>query len=224
MSTKSVDEPDNLGHFIPISWLEVGLQCSKAIGKVKRVDHTYGTGFLIPGNLFITNHHVLSTREDAKSAIVQFNYQHDAEGRAYEPVNFELDPDSCFKTSTENDWTLIRIKGEANKDWGAIGLKSVDIGTKGYANIIQHPGGETKQIALYHNIITYVDDTRVQYLTDTLPGSSGSAVFDSQWRLIAIHHSGGWLTEASTRKRVYRNEGINVNCVLRDLASLGLTL
>jgi len=206
---------------LPISWLEVGLQRSQSVAKVKRADHTYGTGFLIRDNWFLTNHHVLGTVEEARAAIIQFNYQKDAAGRDIEPVNFELDPDAGFKTSVEHDWTLVHVKGNANSEWGALDLKPVEIKVNGRANIIQHPGGDVKQIALYHNIIAYVGNTRVQYLTDTLPGSSGSAVFDDEWCVIALHHAGGLLVELSTKKQVYRNEGINVNCILKDLELQG---
>jgi V8-like Glu-specific endopeptidase len=58
---------------------------------------------------------------------------------------------------------------------------------------------------------------RVQYLTDTEPGSSGSPVFDSQWRLVALHHSGGWLPEPGRETKFYRNEGININRVIDGL-------
>ena len=51
--------------------------------------------------------------------------------------------------------------------------------------IIQHPGGGQKQIAIAHNLVTYFDDNSVQYLTDTMPGSSGSPVFNEAWEVIA---------------------------------------
>lgn len=206
---------------LPISWLEVGMQRARSIAKVKRADHTFGTGFMIKNKLFLTNHHVLPTQDVARTAIIQFNYQQNADGVDYEPINFNLEPDTFFKTSIENDWTIVQVQSDAIADWGVIDLKPVEIKVNDRANIIQHPGGETKQIALYHNIIAYVDDIRIQYLTDTLPGSSGSAVFDSQWRLIAVHHSGGAIIEPSTNRKVYRNEGINVNCILEDMETAG---
>jgi V8-like Glu-specific endopeptidase len=98
----------------------------------------------------------------------------------------------------------------------------VQLGLKSYVNIIQHPAGQSKVIALYHNVVAYVDDRRVQYLTDTLPGSSGSPVFDSQWRVVALHHSGGWLTEPGSKKAFFRNEGIHVHCLRAGVMAAGL--
>ncbi len=69
--------------------------------------------------------------------------------------------------------------------------------------------------------MAFVGGGRVQYLTDTLPGSSGSPVFDTDWNLIALHHSGGWLTEpnAATKSTYYRNEGIAIDSIIQDLAA-----
>ncbi|HEY4036772.1 MAG TPA: trypsin-like peptidase domain-containing protein [Ktedonobacteraceae bacterium] len=203
--------------FLPISWFETGIQRSRCVVRIKRHDHTIGTGFLVKQNCILTNHHVLPTKDIAKHAIIQFNYQKSADGLDYEPTNFQLDPDAGFQTSSINDWTLVCVKGEANSQWGAIELRPVEIKVNGYANIIQHPAGEAKKLACYHNVIAYVDDTRIQYLTDTLPGSSGSAVFDSQWNIIALHHAGGQLREPTTQRVVYRNEGININCIIQEL-------
>lgn len=54
----------------------------------------------------------------------------------------------------------------------------------------------------------------MQYLTDTMPGSSGSPVFDKDWRLVALHHSGGWILEPGSKSRYFRNEGIHIERVL----------
>jgi V8-like Glu-specific endopeptidase len=196
--------------FLPVSFLEVGLQRARSVARVKLIDG-YGSGFLTIDNIFITNHHVLRDKLEAESATIQFNYQQTARGLDLEPINYRLDPDSGFKTSSEDDWTLVRVRGDANADWGAIEIEQADVSKTERVNIIQHPHGGPKQIALYHNIVAYADDTRVQYLTDTLPGSSGSPVFDDTWRVISLHHSGGWILEPGTKKEVFRNEGININ-------------
>jgi V8-like Glu-specific endopeptidase len=59
-------------------------------------------------------------------------------------------------------------------------------------------------------------------LTDTLPGSSGSPVFNSSWQVVALHHSGGWLPEPGTNRVSFRNEGIHVRTLMRGLKRCGL--
>jgi len=145
-------------------------------------------------------------------------------GLATQVAEFSLAPEDGFATSPMrggDDWTAVRVKGNPNGEWGASSLSAADVKVNDYVNIIQHPGGLPKQIALYHNVVVFVGGDRVQYLTDTLPGSSGSPVFDSQWRVVALHHSGGYLTEPGSRdrKRVFfRNEGIHVQAILKGLA------
>ena len=74
--------------------------------------------------------------------------------------------------------------------------------------IVQHPEGGLKQIAVTNNHVIGLTGDRVQYSTHTLPGSSGSPVFDDRWRVVAIHRGGGTLVKDATGRRVYANEGI----------------
>jgi V8-like Glu-specific endopeptidase len=83
--------------------------------------------------------------------------------------------------------------------------------------IIQHPGGHYKKISLQNNFVEYVDDFVVQYTTSTEPGSSGSPALSDDLDVVAIHHSGGQLTEPSTKRRYLRNEGVRISAILADL-------
>lgn len=114
------------------------------------------------------------------------------------------------------------IDAKAGEKWGFLPLKDVAVHPEDYVNIIQHPHGREKQIALYHNVVQFVGSGRVQYLTDTEPGSSGSPVFNSQWEVVALHHAGGDLPEPGTGRVVYRNEGIAVGRVLEGLKAAGV--
>lgn len=210
---------------LPISFLEIGVRRAISVARVQRADGNLGSGFLTSNNIFVTNHHVIGSVAEARGAIIQFNYQQTASGLDMQATEFRLNPDAGFATSPvrEDDWTLVRVQGDANSAWGAIELGPVDVKATEWVNIIQHPGGGPKQIALYHNVVTYADDRRVQYLTDTRPGSSGSPVFDSNWRVVALHHSGGWTTEPRAKsqfgwkKHVFRNAGVNINRVAQAL-------
>ena len=59
-----------------------------------------------------------------------------------------------------------------------------------FVTIIQHPGGEKKQVALRENRIVDILESFLHYQTDTEPGSSGSPVFNDQWEIVALHHAG----------------------------------
>jgi hypothetical protein len=66
-------------------------------------------------------------------------------------------------------------------------LIDASVKAEDFVNIVQHPGGLPKQIALDHNLVAYVDpgDTRVQYLTDTCQaplGRRSSTVSGGWWR------------------------------------------
>lgn len=208
---------------LPITFLEIGLDKARSVVRVERGDGSSGSGFLTDTNLLITNNHVIANPKEARNTTVQFNYQKTAKGLFQPIAEFQLDPDSGFATSIEHDWTAVRFRGDPCKEWGSIPLQKMNPQKQDRVIIIQHPGGGTKQIALYHNLVVYVGNHRIQYLTDTTPGSSGSPVFDSDWNLVALHHSGGWITEPGSKKEYYRNEGIHINTVIDGLTAEKLT-
>jgi V8-like Glu-specific endopeptidase len=152
--------------------------------------------------------------------VAQFNYQRTVAGLDAPFEEFSIDTAVPLRTSKDNDWSAVRIKGDASK-WGELDMKPMTVKVGDHVNIIQHPGGAQKQISFVANVVAFVGGGRVQYLTDTLPGSSGSPVFDTDWNLIALHHSGGWLTEpnAVTKSTYYRNEGIAIDTIIQDLAA-----
>jgi V8-like Glu-specific endopeptidase len=207
---------------LPISFLEIGLEKARAVARIVREDGAMGTGFLVDGNLLITNNHVLPDDAQAASAKVQFNYQLTATGLALPAAEYDLVPEVAFATSDADDWTVVQVQDDPAAEWGTLRLRRTDLQKGARVNIVQHPMGAPKQIALYHNIVLYVGHNRLQYLTDTLPGSSGSPVFDSQWNLVALHHSGGYLREPGTKRTYYRNEGILINAVIDGMVDSGL--
>jgi V8-like Glu-specific endopeptidase len=59
-----------------------------------------------------------------------------------------------------------------------------------YVTIIQHPRGQPKQLALRENRVVDILEDFVHSITDTHRGSSGSPVFNDQWNVVSLHHSG----------------------------------
>lgn len=205
---------------VPVAYLERGMRAARSVARIRLSDGSTGSGFLTAGNILITNHHVLADAEVARRAVAQFNYQRTLTGADAPIDEFPLLPDEMFKTSAEDDWTAVRVARNPAGSWGVLPLApagALKAGT--HVNIIQHPGGGPKQLSLLANIVVFVGAGRVQYLTDTLPGSSGSPVFDAEWNIVALHHSGGWLTEpnAPTKSTYFRNEGILIDRVIAGL-------
>jgi endonuclease G len=64
-------------------------------------------------------------------------------------------------------------------------------------------------------------DTVLHYVADTEPGSSGSPVFNNEWRMIALHHWGGpWRQQTDPKGRPLPsevNEGIRVSAIVSEL-------
>ncbi len=211
---------------LPISFLAVGLQKARAVARVyikKGSKAEVGTGFLLPGNVFVTNNHVIKDKTTAGAALLQFDYEESADGNPVAVTEFKLDPSKGFATSVADDWTAVKVIGDANARFGALEpVENIAVQKDDFVNIIQHPGGRYKQIGLYHNMVTFSNDKIVQYLTDTEPGSSGSPVFNSEWQLVALHHSGGMLREPGSIQRLLRNEGININVVMAGLKANNL--
>jgi V8-like Glu-specific endopeptidase len=151
---------------------------------------------------------------------VIFNYQLTSSGLSAEVDERKLLPGEFFKTSVADDWSAVRVAGNPRERWGSLPLATASINIGDRVNIIQHPNGLPKQISFYSNVVVFAAANRIQYLTDTEPGSSGSPVFDRHWNVVALHHSGGWLSEPNAtdpNRQYYRNEGISVDAVIAGL-------
>lgn len=185
-----------------INYLERGVDAARSVGRISIIDAAgevqgFGTGFLIAPRLLMTNNHVFGDAETARTSIVEFNYQLDIDGKRTVQDAFEFDPDACFVTSKELDFTIVAVKQTsernvplskyANLRFDATPGKTLDAQ---FLTIIQHPSGERKQIAIRENQLLRTQENFLWYATDTAPGSSGSCVFNDAWQLVALHHSG----------------------------------
>ena len=83
--------------------------------------------------------------------------------------------------------------------------------------IVQHPNGGLKQIALTANHVLQVKRPYLHYSTDTMPGSSGSPVFNDQWQVIAIHHATGPSGKVPGGGEWHSNEGVLISAIKADL-------
>lgn len=197
---------------LPVHFLEAGTKASKAVAKLvvaQGENEWSGTGFLLADNLLVTNQHVLPSEDAALHCQFTFNFHLAPNGVAADVTVEGLREPSEFHTSADHDISVVRLADGVNTRWGQLALSERTLATWSPANIIQHPQGRPKEVGLHHNFVAFVNEDRVQYLTDTEPGSSGAPVFDNSWEVIAVHHSGGRVVEPGTTRRYYRNEGIS---------------
>lgn len=238
-----------------VQYLEKGQLAARAVGRVLVRGSLgglipMGTGFLVSPRLLMTNNHVIGSAAEAVGGMIEFNFQHDPEGRPRTPVRFELSPETFFATSPseELDFTLVAVRevagsGERLSGYGYKPLVAVssEVVDGESVSIIQHPNGEPKQVALRENFVLKLPestDAFLHYQTDTTPGSSGSPVYNDQWEVVALHHSGFpkrnaqgqiltpegevW-TRAMGEHRIHwiANEGIRVAAIVERLRTLG---
>lgn len=208
---------------LPIAYLQRGLEVSKAVCRVilrNKIGNPVGsgTGFLIAPDVLLTNHHVIPDPEAAEHSIAEFNYQNDEQFIPCETFHYLPDPKRFFLTDKNLDFTMIALKGgkKGEKSLGDFGHLPLipDAGKvlEGeYVSIIQHPGGGPKCVTLRENQVRHIFDSFIHYMTDTEPGSSGSPVFNDQWIVVALHHSG--VPDPDRKGAWIANEGIRISSI-----------
>ncbi|MBU1139649.1 MAG: serine protease [Proteobacteria bacterium] len=209
-------------NFKEIWWLEAALKAARSVARVK-LPAGAATGFLVGPDLFMTNHHVFENEDDARSAILQFNYRLSVDGDVAERDEWQCVPDSLFKTNPELDYTLVRVQQKENRSaadvWGFLNLRhGAEAHVNQRVNIIQHPQGRFQQIAFRDNQVKAIGDNFIQYLTDTDYGTSGSPVFDDWFHVVALHNMR--VPDPSEPYRWYRNQGYKIEAILADAGAL----
>lgn len=170
------------------------LLASNAVCKIVSSSKTeLGTGFLISPNLILTNNHVIpsGTPNDLK-VFFESNFSiSNGDIKPTTPVIRNVSFD-VFLTDLELDFTIVAIDQPIDFEFMALGRNN--LGKE--CIVVHYPGVDSKGITL--DSIKIVGDIPKQisdfckhnfwYESDTSPGSSGSPLFDSDWKLIGLHH------------------------------------
>jgi V8-like Glu-specific endopeptidase len=187
----------------------------------------HGTGFRVGPDLLLTNWHVCyNTNTGAKATVVtaEFGYEDDGKGGALAATLVPCDVGSIVADRAD-DWAVLKAKQPLKDAWAVVKLsEAVAPVTGAAAYIIQHPGGDRKRVGFVRNQVASFDNRLVHYLTDTQEGSSGAPVFDSQGRLIALHHAGGRPQQVVGKPPVKKNEGIRIARIVAGLTGKGVTV
>lgn len=206
-----------------ISWIQIGLRAARSVCRIL-TPNGFGTGFLVGDALLMTNNHVIGTAELAAKSQAEFNYQQDESGGFLPAIRYELDPVN-FHTNAALDYSLVRVRRDAKKvpltNWGTVQLNAnADPTPSEHVIVIQHPNGGYKQIVMTANWVIAAKPPVLHYTTDTMPGSSGSPVFNDSWHVVAIHHAGGHLHKDNHGSVRYVNEGVLMSAIREDAGSL----
>jgi endonuclease G len=219
--------------YLPVSYLDQARLAAACVARVVTAQRrAQGTGVMVSPRLFLTNNHVVADADKAASFILQFNYQLTATGEPPDEVEFRFDPSCFFWTSPVNEFdaSLIAVGapvsgGQDLRAFGWTALSSAgDKHAKGdHVTVIQHPSGDFKQIALRDNRVIGRGKKGVtlHYAADTLPGSSGSPVFNDDFELVALHHSGEPTNDDTLDSDEpvpqESNEGIRISAIMEAL-------
>lgn len=231
---------------LPRAFLDAALRNGGSVARlaVPRVEGgvvgetTYGTGWLIAPHLVVTCDHVVAARnldwearpadEDhaaqALATVARFDYYDDA-GKVV-----EVAVEAIVAWDASLDVALLRLAADPPTAARAplrVQRKRPALTTRDRLNIIQHGDGKPQQYAFRNNFFQRrsEDERLLWYLTDTMPGASGSPVFDDRWGVVALHHAARPAAATATsidtpgaKTARFWNEGIDLPAILAWLA------
>ncbi|MFI9005431.1 trypsin-like peptidase domain-containing protein [Streptomyces sp. NPDC053541] len=243
LSVDSLEEIVVRDDMVPFEFLHEGFLAGGAVARLtvppyeggRPLHPAYphvGTGWLIAPGLLVTNHHVVNARngigggraraaeEDlqlqVRNSRSRFDYGADqaeteeATAAALVAWDPELDYAVLRLTEAQPERQVLRVATEpfANRAGDAQAV-----------NIIQHPKGLPKRVALRNNLVYQVNEDSLAYFTDTQGGSSGSPVFTDRWTVVALHRGARRVTgvEYQGRSTAVVNVGTHLSRILAHL-------
>ncbi|MEU7556639.1 trypsin-like peptidase domain-containing protein [Streptomyces sp. NPDC044571] len=245
LAGETKEEIINWDDTVPFEFLRGGDHAGTSVARIKVLPYRAGaplqpngfphagTGWLIAPDLLVTNHHVVNarTRSATERGIVdpadlllqaqnsRSRFDYGADGTETEEVaasdlvawDERLDYAVLRLTAAQPPRPALRVATEpltVNRDQPVA------------VNIIQHPGGQPKRVALRNNLVYEADEQDIRYFTDTRGGSSGSPVFTDDWQVVALHRGARRVEDVNFQGKTtaFVNVGTQMSSVLRHLA------
>jgi V8-like Glu-specific endopeptidase len=164
--------------------------------------NNYGSGFLVAGDVVMTNYHVVEPflNQGADKVVLRFDYETDKQGVGVgkgRPCKLAADWDLVKSPINQLDFALVRLSEPAGDDVVDGGTRSAlkPMASKCVKDrpllILQHPAAEPLKLAIGSVVDPDSYPNRVAYNVNTEGGSSGSPCFSSALDVVAIHHWGG---------------------------------
>ena len=238
--TKKLEKILGTEGVVTLQWYRQGLERCRAVAQVRTsTGEGFGTGFLIRGGdlvaalgdelLLLTNAHVVSDDPAVQAAegslppedaVIVFEALESAASQEFRAAKllWTSKPDDL-------DATLLRLAPPitATDAYGlAKNLPTKDGKQKVY--VIGHPGGRSLSLSLHDNVLLDYDDRLIHYRAPTEGGSSGSPVFNQQWKLIGLHHAGSLeMRRLNDQAGTYpANEGVWIQRIIKALHAAGI--
>jgi len=233
---------DSVG-FLPAGFLDRGAAAARTVARLSVLRQfgthvstafTHGTGFLLTDRLLLTNHHVINARHanepdavhddllaQVQSMVVEFDV--DGPGQQGEPIPVSAllaySPRRSVKHPGGLDFAVLRLSMPVGDDQRVPRpLRDGPLPDSVAINIVQHPAGGFKCLALRANQLAEQADTAIRYTSNTDEGSSGSPLFDDDWNVVGLHRASvGTNTEFQGRSIHKLNVGTPMRAILDSL-------
>jgi endonuclease G, mitochondrial len=228
---------------VPFDFLRGGELAGTAVARIKVLPYQggaplqpngfphSGTGWLIAPNLLITNHHVVNARTgtgagrpQAEADDLRLQALHARARFDYETDDVETEEATVSElvaADPELDYAVLRLTAGPSRPVLKLAEESLAVAKGDFVavNIIQHPGGQPKRVALRNNLVYEADESDVRYFTDTRGGSSGSPVFTDDWKVVALHRGTRRVENVMFQGRTtaFVNVGTQMGIVMRHL-------
>ncbi|MGW0464821.1 trypsin-like peptidase domain-containing protein [Streptomyces sp. NPDC003027] len=228
---------------VPFEFLHGGVLAGESVARLKVPPYESGaplqpayphagTGWLIAPGLLITNHHVVNARTRSPGVRIRVaeddlqlqvrNSRSRFDYGADETETEEATAGALVAWDEALDYAILRLTpGTPPRPLLRVATAPLLLrGTEPVAvNIIQHPGGQPKRVALRNNLVYQADERDVRYFTDTRGGSSGSPVFTDDWTVVALHRGTRRVEEIHYQGRptAFVNVGTQMSGILAHL-------
>lgn len=222
---------------LPYGFLAEGVFAGRAVahlrvhpfaGEKKQTSPFLGTGWLITRDLIVTNHHVIHAR--SKSEPPASDDELARQAQATEAYFDYLDRDQlgalvrCRQLVAADrrlDYAILRLEQKVERKPLRLAVEPVvvDEGRHVPVNILQHPQGGPKKVALRNNLLSGANQQELRYFTDTRPGSSGAPVLNDSWQVVGLHRGARLISGVKFQGKTtaYVNFGTQLPSILEHL-------